>query len=138
MNTTVFSMVNKIHPIAGFIFEQLLLAFSDRLVDVYKGGKWKSKHLTPELLIGILPVDETRVRVVNPENFCDVTTDPVSAGAGMTLLALNHTLWKMNSMSAPDSLLKKMNDLYYELHDAVFADNATHGLDTGSIYRIID
>lgn len=134
----LFQLVYDISPISGLTFETTLFNLAEKMVEGYRGGAWgsvigttTSGEKTP---FQVCPGAE-RLRVVNPLNGCDETTDSRSAGAALSIIATNLTLWKMHERGAPLSDLEQLERLYFNVKDAVFNDPT---LDTSAIFNIID
>ena len=129
--------ITKIHPLASAMFEQFLFKAASNYISAYNGGSWTSSKFG-NFWIALPPVDGGKIVMHNPDNGANVCTTNLSAGAVLTLKALNDTIWYIHGKfgDRADNLVNRLSDLYHNMKDAIMTDSKT--FDTVSIAKMID
>jgi hypothetical protein len=129
--------ITKINPLASAMFEQFLFKAASDYISAYNGGSWTSSKFG-KFWIALPPLDNNTVKMENVENCASIETSLLSAGAVLTLKALNDTIWYVHGKfgERADTLVNRLSDLYHSMKDAITADSKT--FDTASIAMMID
>jgi len=98
--------------------ESVIFGLASDQVEGYEGGMWQMGQTVRGMdFVGLPEADS--VRVQSAMNFCDVTTDPITAGAALTVVAFNHFGWKMYRENPDAADTRKLFDLGNDLKFAV-------------------
>lgn len=128
----IIDTISKIDEVSAFNFEQTLFRLADLHVEGYNGGMWENERLNENLYFMGLPVSYGVVHVSIPANFSDVHCDSRSAGAALTLMALNNVLFDLYHKGKNTD---EMAELFDDLRNAILDDKT---LDIRAILKIID
>lgn len=128
--------IRKINPMAAMFVETALFNLAGEQLEGYSGGSWTSKRVG-DFWVAVPPcAGKAHMQVA--ENFADVTTTAVSAGAALTLAALNHTIWHVHNKygDRASGVVNALSDLYHNMKNAVLSDSKT--FDTAAIATLCD
>lgn len=118
MNT--FEMIKAIYPTAMIYFEQTLFSLADQMLPDYKGGNWKSvvagMSEGKDLYHLVVPMDGD-VKITALGGYGEKVTTATTAGAVLTVMALNHTL---NDLYLKDRDVDALIELFYALQTACY------------------
>ena len=90
--------LNEINPQLVNHFEHYLNAAANDHVEGFVNGVWDEIDLGRNTFALRCPCDDNaRVRLVNPMNYTNLTTDARSAGVALTILALNRLVWALHN-----------------------------------------
>lgn len=131
-----FAQIEAINPALVIPFERLLFQAADRMVEGYNGGSWDEVALGQNVYGLRCPCgDNARVRLVNGDNYCDVTTDARTAGCALAQLALNQLLWMLHHNNRHKEA-QAMTDLFYKVQNR--ARMKPNQLDVPSMVAFLD
>lgn len=87
--------------------ERLLYTYAQRYIRGYQGGLWDFYQLSNGGFYAVLKTEESRLRVINPQNHYDGTMTPDAAGLALMVMVSNHLSLQFNSVEI-DRLYKKI------------------------------
>ena len=126
--------LDAIEEITRNPFEQhTLFRLADHYIENYHGASWQDLDVNGRYIT--YPDLAKRVRLVNPDNYCSVETDPKSAGAALSIMYLNHQIWKANDIDPNGEAAEKFSELWETTMDAVRSDS---NLDQRAINAFLD
>lgn len=132
---TVLGRLAAIHPAAGVRFEATCFALASAHLDGYVGGAWSADEIAG---IGIFVPpgeDGARVTLACPGVYESHETDLRTAGAAISLVALNMLCWHFHERGLTGAS-DAFSELFHRARSEFFADGTT--LDTRTLYAYID
>lgn len=131
-----YNKLEAINPMLVVHFENILFGCADHYMEGYNGGMWESGNIGEGSRgdICLIPTDGD-VRLINANNFTDLTMDRISASTALTIIALNMLIWKIHEMNWGDAVLEKLIDMQDSLKDIAHANKE---LNQSAIFRFLD
>lgn len=131
----VLGRLAAIHPLAGVRFEATCFALASAHLNGYVGGAWSADEIAG-IGIYVPPGEEgARVTLACPGVYESHETDLRTAGAAITLVALNQLCWHFHERGLT-GVSDACSDLFHRARTEFFADTA--GLDARTLYAYID
>jgi len=114
------AQLHAIHPSLVEIFMMMFLENAREYIDGYNGGWWdEALSVGTDLYIIRCTCGDAKgnIRLINGNNYCDVTTDVRTAGAALTILTMNHLIWALHEMERMIEC-EQVSDLWDKIQDA--------------------
>lgn len=129
----ILGRLAAIHPTAGVRFEATCFALASAHLDGYSGGSWSADEIAG---IGVyVPPGPERQTIACPGVQESHETDRRTAGAGITLVALNQLCWHFHGRGLT-GVSDALADLFHRARTEFFGENT--GLDQRTLYAYID
>ena len=103
--------IYKINPYAGLMFETILFNLASKQIEDYSGGQWTATACGKKHWLAVPPLSGT-FRMAVETNGAEEIVDAKTAGAVLTLAALNFTLWRLYNKPGYDKVVEKLSDKY--------------------------
>ena len=130
-------MVQNISTKYALYFENFLFSLAGQYcTESYKGGKWTSVNIDGDFWLAVPPIKGT-FGFCNPENYFKGDVSAITAGAAITCIALNRTLWLADSHDADDSIVSALSELWDKMTQLCYTKDL-NGLDRSAFSRIVD
>lgn len=126
----------NLNPFQRLDFEAFVFRAADAMVEGYMGGSWESREINGVRIL-IIPGSEESVKLNNPEGFGSVTTDRLTASAAFTC-CINNWFWNAKTSVLSEAANEAFHKAHFGLRDMVYADNATHGINTNDYHSFTD
>lgn len=110
--------VGKIAPAYAYYFEAYLFNAARKYCNAYNGGKWEDRQIGKHWIA--IPPIPGRFRAINTKNFFNGEITALTAGAALTVLSLNHTLWKAYHNGTSEVIVSSLSDLWDEIKDECY------------------
>ena len=120
------------YPFHALMVEGLIFQLAQSQVKDYNGGAW---DFHTDGKVGFWVPDMPSVPVSCENYYQNPAMDPVTFGAGITLLALNQLAWKFHHNDSV-TLARCMQDRYEDLYRWAYGDDTP--LDTAQLYSYLD
>ena len=99
--------------------EQFIYQLADQQIEGYNGGMWQLGQTVGTMDFVGLPETESGTVRVRGQNYCDVTTDPLTAGAALSVIAYNLLGWKLYEVDPSGETTRMLFTLSEDLKYAV-------------------
>lgn len=119
------------NPTLALLIEQTIFATADTQIEGYGGGIW---HFHSNGTTGFWVPDMPSVPVSCDNYYQNPAMDPVTFGVGITLLSLNHLVWRLHERDP--KLALGFQNVYDDLYDWAYGDDSP--LDIPQLYSYLD
>jgi len=119
-------------------FESILFKMADKMLEGYHGGYWDIYDVTTpggKTFFYALSTQADKVRFTGP-NGSDVSVDPFAAGVGLSVMALNHTVWLTYEKKQKAAQLADLH--YNRLRDFMFTSSKIGDEDLQGLIAFLD
>jgi len=123
-------------PIKDSLFmERVAFALAEKSIRGYNGGNWKSE-IVEDVRILMIPESDTGLYTFRG-TYADTTTDRLTASAAFTYILVNH-VWHMLNGRLNEQQNDAFHTQFFDIRNMVYADDATHCINTNDFFAITD